>query len=113
MYFKKPSDESDRIHFNVKTKAAAVVCLSTVTNIKQPFIEFAIEFTTDGLSELRLRNGDDFVVNKNVFRENLLSESEFKGFWIDFSKGVSKNKICIKTKVSLHFLFHSELLIWL
>lgn len=88
MYFKT---SSDRIHFNVKTKKAAHICLSNVANINQPFIEFVIEINVSDQSELRLRNGQsNVVVKKSAVKKNLLSESEYRGFWISFNESVSK-----------------------
>lgn len=82
---------SNRIQFSVKTKKAAHFCLSNVPHINQPFIEFVIEINVTDLSVIRLRTGHaDIKQNKSVVRKNLLSESEYRGFWIEFTDdGVS------------------------
>lgn len=106
MYFKT---SSDRINFTVKTKKAAHICLSNVANINQPFIEFVIEINISDRSELRMRNGNsNLVVKKSIVRKNLLSESEYRGFWIYFNEGVSRKyifeRIALKTKFFLELL---------
>lgn len=75
----------------MKTKKAAHICLSTVSNINQPFIEFVIEINVSNKSEIRVRNGQNSVALKtSVVRTNLLSDSEYRGFWINFTDdGVS------------------------
>lgn len=70
-------------------KSTAHICLSTVAHIDQPFIEFVIEFK-ENISHLRLRNGTKYILqNSDEVRKNLLSESEYRGFWIQFNEGVS------------------------
>lgn len=49
-----------------------------------------------------MKNGSTWFIKSSIVRKNLLSESEYRGFWIIFNEGVSKKKI------KLNFYNHFE-----
>lgn len=83
---------SDIIKFKVKAKANSGphICLSTTPFYgSKSYIEVVISLPPSSTSELRIRDSKTLVRHNTATRENILNESELRGFWISFKNGVS------------------------